>query len=95
MEPDDNRVVFSALAQLDHSVLKMSTYEDAITMSQVVRADLEAKIARQLRDEVIGSLARAAGMDTRTFVDFVQFLSEDPEIQRRFTGWRAARRLTE
>lgn len=93
MEPDDTRAVFSALAQLDHSALKVSTYEDVATMSRVIRADLEAKMARQLRDEVIGSLARTAGMDTRTFVDFVQFLSEDPEIQRRFTGWRAARRL--
>lgn len=95
MEPDDTRAVFSALAQLDHSALKMSTYEDVITMSQVVRADLESKVARQLRDEVIDSLARTASMDVRTFANFIQFLSEDPEIQRRFTGWRAARRLTE
>lgn len=95
MEPDDSRVVFSALARLDHSTLKMSIYEEALTMSQVVRADLEDKVARQLRDEVIGSLARTACMDTPTFMAFIQFLSEDPEIQRRFTGWRAARRLTE
>lgn len=92
MEPD-NKVVFSALATLGHETLKMSTYEDAMTMSQVVRADLESKVARQLRDEVIGTLARGAGMDTRTFADFIQFLSEDPEIQARFTGWRTKRRL--
>ena len=92
MEPD-NKVVFSAMATMDHSTLKMSSYEDTMAMSQVVRADLESKVARQLRDEVIGTLARGAGMDTRTFVDFIQFLSEDPELQARFTGWRAKRRL--
>jgi hypothetical protein len=93
MEPD-NKAVFSALATMDHDTLKLSTYEDTIAMSQVVRADLESKVARQLRDEVIGTLARGAGMDTRTFADFIQFLSEDPELQARFTGWRAKRRLT-
>lgn len=51
------------------------------------------KVAQQLWDEVIGTLARGAGMDTRTFADFIQFLSENPEIQARFTGWRAKRRL--
>lgn len=94
MEPD-NKVVFSAVATMDHSTLKLSTYEDAISMAHTIRADLESKVARQLRDEVIGTLARGAGMDTRTFADFIQFLSEDPEIQARFTGWRAKRRLTE
>ena len=94
MEPD-NKVVFSAMATVDHATLKLSSYEDAVAMSHVVRADLESKVARQLRDEVIGTLARGAGMDTRTFADFIQFLSEDPEIQARFTGWRAKRRLTE
>jgi len=93
MEPD-NKVVFSALTTIDHDTLKMSTYEDTMAMSQAVRADLESKVARQLRDEVIGTMAHGAGMDARTFMDFVQFLSEDPELQRRFTGWRAKRRIT-
>ena len=91
----DNATIFSALVTLPHEHLKLATHEDAMTMSQHVHADLESKVARQLRDEVIGTLARGAGMDTRTFADFIQFLSEDPELQARFTGWRAKRRLTE
>lgn len=89
----DNATIFSALATLPHEHLKMATYEDAMTMTQHVRADLESKVARQLRDEVIGTLAHGAGMDSRTFVDFIQFLSEDPELQARFTGWRAKKRV--
>ena len=76
----DNKVVISAMTSLDHETLKLYSYEN--------------KIARQLRDEVIGTLARGAGMDTRTFMDFIQFLSEDPELQARFVGWRAKRRIT-
>lgn len=92
MDPD-NKVTFSAVSTAPHELLKLHSYEDTIAAAQVVRADLEAKVARQLRDEVIGTLAHGAGMDTRTFVDFLRFLSEDPEIQRRFTGWRAKQRL--
>jgi len=88
MEPDDKAVI-SALITLPHETLKLSSYEDTMATSHAVRADLESKIARQLRDEVIGTMAHGAGMDARTFMDFVQFLSEDPELQRRFTGWRA------
>lgn len=90
----DSKKVFSAFTTVDHSTLKLSSYEDTVAMSQVVRADLESKVARQLRDEVISTLARGAGMDTRTFADFIQFLSEDHELQARFTGWRAKRRIT-
>lgn len=92
MEPDD-KVVFSAAVTVPHSTLKLHSYEDNVAMAQAVRADLEAKVARQLRDEVIGTIARGAGMDTRTFMDFLQFLSEDPELQNRFVGWRAKQRL--
>jgi hypothetical protein len=95
MSTEDNATIFSALATLPHEHFKLTSYEDAMTMSQHVRADLESKVARQLRDEVIGTIAHGAGMSSRTFVDFIQFLSEDPELQARFTGWRAKRRLTE
>ena len=89
----DNTTIFSALVTVPHEHLKLATYEDAMTMTQRVRADLESRVARQLRDEVIGTIAHGAGMDSRTFVDFIQFLSEDPELQTRFTGWRAKQRI--
>ena len=91
----DKATIFSALVTLPHEHLKVASYEDTVAMAHHARADLESKIARQIREEVISTIAHGAGMDSRTFVDFIQFLSEDPELQARFTGWRAKRRLTE
>ena len=89
----DNTAIFSALVTVPHEHLTLSAYKDVVNMSHNVRADLESRVARQLRDEVIGTIAHGAGMDSRTFVDFIQFLSEDPELQTRFTGWRAKQRI--
>jgi hypothetical protein len=32
-------------------------------------------------------------MDRRTFMEFLQFMAEDPELQRRFTAHKTAKRL--
>lgn len=73
--------------------LRIQTTENTRERAFEVHADLDSRIAIHLRHAVMDELAHGAGMDVRTFRDFLQFLSEDSEIQSRFTGWRAKRRL--
>jgi hypothetical protein len=85
----------SAMTSIPYEGLKVSHFADAATMTQIIRADLEKGLARQVQGEVIRTLAASVGMDPYAFTDFVKFLSEDPELQARFTSWRAKRRLAE
>lgn len=69
-----------------------SSYEAAAT-AQRAFVEAEARVATRIEEKVLHILADSAGMDARTFLDFIRFLSEDPELQERFIGWRAKRRV--
>jgi len=90
---DPKRQAFSTTLKVPNDYLAIQTTENTRERALEVRADLDSRIATQLRHAVVDELAHGAGMDVRTFKDFLQFLSEDSEIQSRFTGWRAKRRL--
>ena len=94
MDPDElTPARLSATLEIPQKLVSLRTSADLAAHTLDIRADMEAALAQQLRHAVVDELAHGAGMDVRTFKDFLRFLSEDGEIQSRFTGWRAKRRL--
>ena len=63
------------------------------TMSHVVTASLESRLAKQIADETLSVLAARSGMSASGLAALLQFFAEDPEIQSRYMAWRTARRL--
>ena len=73
--------------------LDVRTYKDAESMSHVVSAELDSRVATTIADRAISRLGHAAGMGPMEFQEFLRFLREDPEMRDKFTAYKTAKRL--
>jgi hypothetical protein len=62
-------------------------------MADTLTARLSSELTSQLYKYMLDMIANNCGMDRRTFMEFLQFMAEDPELQRRFTAHKTAKRL--
>jgi hypothetical protein len=62
-------------------------------MADTLTTRLSGELTSQLYKYMLDMIANNCGMDRRTFMEFLQFMAEDPELQRRFTAHKTAKRL--
>lgn len=75
-----------------NEVLASVGYNPA-TMADIVTTRISGELTSQLYKYMLDMIANNCGMDRHTFMEFLQFMAEDPELQRRFTAHKTAKRL--
>lgn len=67
-------------------------YNPAI-MADIVTTRISGELTSQLYKYMLDMIANNCGMNRHTFMEFMQFMAEDPELQRKFTAHKTAKRL--
>lgn len=75
-----------------NEVLTSVGYNPA-TIADIVTTRLSGELTSQLYKYMLDMIAINCGMDRRTFMEFMEFMAEDPELQRKFTAHKTAKRL--
>ena len=90
---DSSRPHIVADAILPRSEIAVGAGYNSATMADTVTTRLSGELASQLYKYMLDTIAANCGMDRRTFMEFMQFVAEDPELQRKFTAHKTAKRL--
>jgi len=89
----DDRNIRAQVRIPDNSLYRTDMYKDTASLTHVVTAEINSRIADALVRQTISQLAERLGVGSETFVDFMRFLTTDPEIRDRYMAHRTARRL--
>jgi hypothetical protein len=90
---DSSRPHIVADAILPRSEVATSVGYNPATIADIVTTRISGELTSQLYKYMLDMIANNCGMDRRTFMEFLQFMAEDPELQRRFTAHKTAKRL--
>ena len=94
MEWDDSKkphIVADAI--LPRSEVSASVGYNPATIADIVTMRISGDLTSQLYKYMLDMIAANCGMNVRTFMEFMQFMAEDPELQRKFTAHKTAKRL--
>jgi hypothetical protein len=80
-------------AILPRNEVSASVGYNPATVADIVTTRISGELTSQLYKYMLDMIANNCGMDRRTFMEFMQFMAEDPELQRRFTAHKTAKRL--